>query len=68
MGCPLISYQTIVNQIGSTTTRTGLAIHAALDHNHYESGTIITDKHSKNLPIWRHEFHEDWNYILMPEQ
>jgi hypothetical protein len=68
-GRPLASYETVVNLIGSTTTRTGLTIHAELDHNHYETGITITNKHFKSLPIQRHEFHgRDWNYTMKPEQ
>jgi hypothetical protein len=67
-GQPLTSYETVVNLIGSTTTRTGLTIHAELDHNHYETGITITNKHFKSLPIQRHEFHGDWNYTMNPEQ
>jgi len=63
-GRPLASYQTIVDLIGSTTTRTGLTIRADLDHNAYETGIAITDKHFKTLPIKRHEFHPDWNYTV----
>lgn len=66
-GRPLTSYQTIVDLIGSTTTRTGLTINAELDHNHYETGITITDKHFKSLPIQRHEFHGDWNYTMKPQ-
>jgi hypothetical protein len=65
-GRPLTSYQTVVDLIGSTTTRTGLTIRAELDHNHYETGITITNKHFKSLPIQRHEFHGDWNYTMKP--
>jgi hypothetical protein len=63
-GQPLTSYQTIVDLIGSTTTRTGLTIRADLDHNAYETGITIPDRHFKTLPIQRHEFHPDWNYTI----
>jgi hypothetical protein len=66
-GRPLTSYQTIVDLIGSTTTRTGLTIRAELDHNHYETGITITNKHFKSLPIQHHEFHGDWNYTMKPQ-
>jgi hypothetical protein len=65
-GRPLTSYQTVVDLIGSTT-RTGLTIRAELDHNHYETGTTITNKHFKSLPIERHEFHGDWNCTMEPQ-
>jgi hypothetical protein len=66
-GRPLTSYQTVVDLIGSTTTRTGLTIRAELDDNHYQTGITITDKHFKSLPLQRHEFHGDWNYTMKPQ-
>ena len=66
-GRPLTSYETVVNLIGSTTTTTGLTIHADLDHTVYEKGITITNKHFNALPLHRHEFHGDWNYTVKPE-
>ena len=42
-GKPLISVETIINLIESTTTRNGLSIQCQLDTNKYELGTPITD-------------------------
>jgi hypothetical protein len=67
-GRPLTTYQTIVDLIGSTTTRTGLKIHAELDYNAYATGITITEKHFKTLPLERHDFHPDWNYTMNPNK
>jgi hypothetical protein len=45
-GRPLTCYQSIVNLIGSTTTKTGLIVKAALDPTEYETGIKIS---SRNL-------------------
>ena len=67
-GRPLSTYQTVVDLIGSTTTRTGLKIHAELDHNAYLTGVTISERHFKSLPLRRHDFHPDWNYTMKPSK
>jgi hypothetical protein len=67
-GQPLTTYQTIVDLIGATTTRTGPKIYAELDHNAYTTGVTITDKHFKSLPLQRHDIHPDWNYTMKPNK
>ena len=67
---PLTSHQVIIDLIGSTTTRTGLKVHAELDDNSYPTGIKISDNEMKTLDdngvLTRHEFHCDWNYTLQP--
>ena len=69
-GRPLTSHQVIIDLIGSTTTRTGLKVHAELDDNSYPTGIKISDSEMKTLDdngvLTRHEFHGDWNYTLQP--
>jgi transposase len=65
-GRPLVSRQTIVNLIASTTTRTGLVVKAALDTNHYNTKLTVTDDALEALKLTRHTFHGDWNYTLKP--
>jgi hypothetical protein len=67
-GKPLISHNTIVNLIASTTTRTGLIVKAALDTNHYETKIKVPDEQLARLRLKRHVFHGDWNYTLSPRQ
>ncbi len=40
---PLVSYQTIVQLIAATTTRTGLNVKAEIDHAPYPAGIKVTD-------------------------
>jgi Rhodopirellula transposase DDE domain len=66
-GRPLTSHEVIVNSIAGTTTRTGLTVHAELDHASYPLGTRITKAEISALPLDRHNWHGDWNYTLRPE-
>jgi len=65
-GRPLVSYEAVVNLIGSTTTHTGLKVKATLDKKSYETGQKVTDEEMKELRLKRHAFHGDWNYTLQP--
>jgi len=67
-GRPLESHETIVNLIAATTTRTGLKVHAELDHGIYPKGVKITDQQMAALPLERNDFHGDWNYTLRPRE
>jgi hypothetical protein len=63
-GRPLTTYQTIVNLISRTTTRTGLTIRCELDPQDYPTKIKLTDQQKKAIPIGRHAFHGDWNYTI----
>ena len=63
---PLVSYQTIVQLIAATTTRTGLTVHCELDQNRYPKGIVISDAEMATINITRADFHGDWNYTISP--
>jgi len=65
-GRPLVSRQTIVNLVASTTTRTGLVVKAALDTNQYMLKIKVSDEDIAALKLTRHAFHGEWNYTLKP--
>jgi len=65
-GRPLISFEAVVNLIGSTTTRGGLKVKALLDTTSYEPGQKIPDADMRALRLKPHTFHGDWNYTLEP--
>ena len=67
-GKPLVSRQAIVELIGSTTTRKGLVVRAALDTHAYETGIKVSDAELANVKLTRHDFHGDWNYTIKPAQ
>ena len=65
-GQPLISYETIVNLIGATKTKSGLQVKAVLDTNQYETGVKVTKIQMDDLRVRPHKTHPDWNYTIEP--
>jgi hypothetical protein len=66
-GKPLASYETVLELIGATTTRTGLTVTASHDTGSYPTGERITDKEMRQLEktrITRHDWHPEWNYTI----
>ena len=67
-GRPLVSYEAVVNLIGSTTTRRGLKVKAVLDTRQYPTGQKVADRELQALQLTCHTFHGDWNYTLKSRQ
>jgi DDE family transposase len=67
-GEPLINYETIVNLIGGTKTRTGLKVKAVLDTNDYETGIKVSDEQLEEIRLRRHRVHPNWNYTISPRE
>ena len=65
-GKPLVSYETVVNLIGGTRTRSGLKVKALLDTRDYETGQQVISGQMRELHLRGHSFHPDWNYTLAP--
>ena len=65
-GQPLINFETVVNMISATTTKSGLKIKAFLDRNDYKTGVKISDKQVEDLNIKQHKLHPQWNYTISP--
>ena len=65
-GRPLTDIATIVELIASTTTQAGLTVQAAHDPAVYPTGTKITDRQMKQIPIQPHTWHGEWNYTITP--
>jgi len=65
---PLVSYRTIVNLIGATTTKTGLAVRCELDQRAYPRGIRVPDEDMAALNIHRDPFHGEWNYTIKPRK
>lgn len=66
-GRPLVSYQTIVDLIANTTTKTGLKIKARLTRRRYPTGLEIPASEMAKLNLKPAAFHGDWNYSLLPQ-
>ena len=67
-GRPLTSYETIVNLISSTTTKSGLTVRAALDANRYETGIEVSDEELARVHCAPAAFHGEWNYTIRPRK
>ena len=67
-GEPLINYETIINLIGGTRTRTGLKVKAVLDTNEYETGIKVSDAELDEVRLRRHKVHPAWNYTISPRK
>jgi hypothetical protein len=65
-GKPLISRETVVELIASTTTRTGLIVRCELDTRDYPKGIKISDAEMDTLNIKGDAFHPEWNYTISP--
>jgi hypothetical protein len=65
-GEPLVTYETVVNLIGATRTKSGLRIKAKLDRNHYEPGVKISDEDMQQIKLHTHRTHPNWNYTISP--
>ena len=67
-GRPLVSHEVIVNLIANTTTQAGLKIRAELDRGKYPTGIRITDAELASLNLKPANFHDDWNYAVLPKR
>jgi hypothetical protein len=65
-GKPLVSRETVVELIASTTTRTGLTVRCELDTRCYPKGIKVSDAEMQTLNIKGDTFHPEWNYIISP--
>jgi hypothetical protein len=65
-GVPLTDYQTVVDLIRNTRTRTGLSVQCQLDTNKYDLGVRITDEQMSEIKLRGYKFHKEWNYTLQP--
>ena len=66
-GKPLVSYQTIVQLIATTTTRTGLNAKCEVDAASYPAGVKVSDDDMAMLHLTPHEFHGERNYTIAPK-
>ena len=58
---PLVDRISIVQLIGSTTTKTGLKIECALDEQTYEKGIKVSDEAMAGQNFEGDAFHPEWN-------
>lgn len=56
-----------MNLIASTSTDTGLVVKCKSDMNEYEKGIKVTDEELAKVNLKGHDFHPEWNYVVLPE-
>ena len=61
-----MNFETMINLIGATKTRTGLSVSAELDTNYYETGIKVSKSEFKDIQLRRHQLHPEWNYTITP--
>jgi len=66
VGQPLDSYETALNYIRTTRTKTGLRVKAYLVKKEYKTGVKISNAEMKTLAIKRHKIQPERNYTLTP--
>ena len=67
-GKPLSSYETIINYIKTTTTKTGLTVKATLVKTQYDKGIRVSKIEFKRLAILNHSILPRWNYTIGPRK
>jgi hypothetical protein len=65
-GCPLRSFDRMLDLIGQTTTTTGLSVQAYLVTAEYPTGLKVPDADMATLNIQPHEVCPQWNYTIRP--
>jgi hypothetical protein len=65
-GCPLRSFEMVVEYIKGTRTQTGLSVNAHLVTTVYATGVKIPDAVMATLDIRAHEVCPQWNYTIHP--
>jgi hypothetical protein len=65
-GCPLRSFETLLNYLRGTTTNTGLTVRATLLEGVYAKGQKVSVSEMKQLNIEHAEVCAQWNYTLRP--
>ena len=65
-GCPLLSFETILDYLRQTTTQTGLKVAAHLVTTVYQKGIKVADEVMAALQITPHDICPQWNYTIQP--
>jgi DDE family transposase len=65
-GEPLVSYETVLKFIRTTTTETGLCCLAYLDRKRYLTKIVVTPEQKKAIRLVKHRVLPKWNYTIRP--
>ena len=65
-GCPLRSWELLLQYISETQTETGLTVRAMLVTEKYETGIKVSDDVMDGLNLEYHDVCPQWNYTIRP--
>ncbi len=65
-GQPLTDYETVLNYINTTRTKTGLQVDAHLVRADYPTGVKVSAKEMKDLSVRYHDNQPTRNYTISP--
>jgi Rhodopirellula transposase DDE domain len=65
-GCPLRSFDLVLDYINATKTHTGLTVQAHLVTTCYPTGLKVPDELMERLNIQQHDICPQWNYTIRP--
>jgi DDE family transposase len=65
-GCPLRSFDLVLDYINDTKTQTGLIVQAHLVTTLYSTGVKVPDEVMETLNIHDHDICPQWNYTIQP--
>ena len=65
-GEPLISFETVLKFIRTTTTEPGLSCVAYLDRKRYLTKVVVTPEQKKAIRLVKHRVLRKWNYTIRP--
>jgi hypothetical protein len=65
-GEPLVSYETVLNYIRTTTSSTGFCCRAVLDSRTYETKQKVTDEEKATVLLKPYNILPQWNYTVSP--
>jgi hypothetical protein len=60
----MVSYQTIVQLIAATTTRTGFNVKAEIGPAQFPAGVTVTNDEMTAINLTAHALHRKWNYTI----
>ncbi len=65
-GCPLRSFDLVLDYLNDTKTQTGLAVHAQAVNRMYQTGVKVSQEVMAALNIQFHVVCPQWNYTISP--
>jgi len=66
-GKPLVNFQTIIQLIAATKTKSGLTVKVCMDKKKYKKGLKVSKEELDKLNIKKAKFHGEWNYTINPQ-